>query len=38
MNLNTRVLRFRLKGKDAPLLRDLAREVDLVWNYVNECR
>jgi IS605 OrfB family transposase len=32
----TRVLRLRLKDKHAPLLRELAREVNFVWNNVNE--
>ncbi|QBR03720.1 hypothetical protein [Paraburkholderia pallida] len=36
MNLSTRVLRFRLKDKHAKLLRELAREVNLVWNFCNE--
>lgn len=36
MNLSTHVLRFRLKDKHAKLLRELAREVNLVWNYVSE--
>jgi hypothetical protein len=36
MNFTTRVLRFRLKDKHAKLLREFAREVNLVWNYVNE--
>src|SRR5580700_287905 len=32
----TRVLRLRLKDKHAKILRDLAREVNFVWNYCNE--
>ncbi|OUL70255.1 RNA-guided endonuclease InsQ/TnpB family protein [Paraburkholderia hospita] len=36
MEITTRVLRFRLKDKHASLLRELAREVNFVWNYVNE--
>ncbi|QBR03736.1 RNA-guided endonuclease InsQ/TnpB family protein [Paraburkholderia pallida] len=36
MNLSTRVLRFRLKDKHAKLLLELAREVNLVWNFCNE--
>jgi putative transposase len=36
MNLTTRVLRFRLKDKHAKLLRELAREVNFVWNYCAE--
>jgi putative transposase len=32
----TRVLRLRLKDKHAKFLRDLAREVNFVWNYCNE--
>ena len=32
----TKVLRLRLKDKHAKLLRDLAREVNFVWNYCNE--
>jgi putative transposase len=31
-----KVLRLRLKDKHAKLLRDLAREVNFVWNYCNE--
>jgi hypothetical protein len=31
-----KVLRLRLKGKHAKFLRDLAREVNFVWNYCNE--
>jgi transposase len=34
--LTTRVLRVRIKDKHAPLLRRLAAEVNLVWNYCNE--
>ncbi|MFM0553585.1 transposase [Paraburkholderia sediminicola] len=36
MAFTTRVLRFRLKDKHAKLLRELACEVNLVWNFVNE--
>ncbi len=32
----TKVLRLRLKDKHAKLLRDLAGEVNFVWNYCNE--
>jgi putative transposase len=32
----TKVLRLRLKDKHARFLRDLAREVNFVWNYCNE--
>jgi len=32
----TKVLRLRLKDKHAKFLRDLAREVNFVWNYCNE--
>jgi putative transposase len=32
----TKVLRLRLKDKQAKFLRDLAREVNFVWNYCNE--
>jgi len=32
----TRVLRFRLKDKHAQLLRELAWEVNFVWNYCAE--
>ena len=31
-----RTLRLRIKGKHAPYLRELARESNLVWNYLNE--
>src|SRR6266478_6649792 len=31
-----KVLRLRLKDKHAQFLRDLAREVNFVWNYCNE--
>jgi putative transposase len=31
-----KVLRLRLKDKHAKFLRDLAREVNFVWNYCNE--
>lgn len=34
--LATRVLRLRIKDKHVPLLRKLATEVNLVWNYANE--
>ena len=33
---SVRVLRLRLKHKHASWLRELAREVNLVWNYVND--
>jgi putative transposase len=33
---STRVLRLRLKDKHAPALRDLARDVNFVWNYAND--
>ena len=33
---SVRVLRLRLKDKHAPWLRELASEVNLVWNYVND--
>ena len=33
---SVRVLRLRLKDKHASWLRELAREVNLVWNYVND--
>ena len=36
MTFSTRVLRFRQKDKHAALLRELAREVNFVWNFVNE--
>ena len=36
MAFTTRVLRFRLKDKHAKLLRELAREVNFVWDYVNK--
>lgn len=36
MAVTTRVLRFRLKDRHAALLHGLAREVNFVWNYVNE--
>lgn len=36
MTFSTRVLRFSLKDKHATLLRELAREVNFVWNFVNE--
>lgn len=36
MTFTTRVLRFRLKDKHAEVLWELAREVNFVWNYVNE--
>jgi hypothetical protein len=36
VNLTTRVLHFRLKDKHAKLLRELAREVNFVWNYCAE--
>jgi putative transposase len=32
----TKVLRLRLRDKHAKFLRDLAREVNFVWNYCNE--
>jgi transposase len=32
----TKVLRLRLKDKHAQYLRDLASEVNFVWNYCNE--
>jgi putative transposase len=32
----TKVLKLRLKDKHAKFLRDLAREVNFVWNYCNE--
>jgi putative transposase len=32
----TKVLGLRLKHKHAKFLRDLAREVNFVWNYCNE--
>jgi len=32
----TKVLRLRLRDKHARLLRDVAREVNFVWNYCNE--
>jgi putative transposase len=32
----TKVLRLRLKDKHAKFLRELAREVNFVWNYCNE--
>src|SRR5258708_3548834 len=32
----TKVLRLRLKDKHAKFLRDLAGEVNFVWNYCNE--
>jgi IS605 OrfB family transposase len=34
--LTTRVLHLRLKDKHAPWLRELASEVNFVWNYLNE--
>jgi putative transposase len=33
---STRVLRLRLKDKHAPALRDVARDVNFVWNYAND--
>ncbi|BDC45220.1 hypothetical protein LJR267_009723 [Paraburkholderia hospita] len=36
MTFSTRVLRFKMKDKHAALLRELAREVNFVWNFVNE--
>ena len=32
----TRALKVRVRDKHAKLLREMAREVNLVWNYVNE--
>src|SRR5258707_5514142 len=34
--IKTKVLRLRLKDKHAKFLRDLAREVNFVWNYCND--
>src|SRR5258708_3216319 len=35
-SIKTKGLRLRLKDKHAKFLRDLAREVNFVWNYCNE--
>jgi putative transposase len=35
-SIKTKVLRLRLKDKHAQFLRDLAREVNFVWNYCND--
>ena len=31
-----KTLKVRVKDKHAPLLRQMARNVNFVWNYVNE--
>lgn len=33
---HTKTLRVRVRDKHAPLLRQMARSVNLVWNYLNE--
>lgn len=34
--MHIKTLRVRLKDRHAPLLRQMARDVNLVWNYINE--
>lgn len=34
--MNIKTLRVRLKDRHAPLLNQMARDVNLVWNYINE--
>lgn len=36
MNMHTKTLKVRIKDKHAPLLRQMAREVNQVWNFLNE--
>jgi putative transposase len=33
---HTKTLRVHVRDKHAPLLRQMARSVNLVWNYLNE--
>ncbi|SER38173.1 hypothetical protein SAMN05216409_118128, partial [Pseudomonas lutea] len=34
--LHTKTLKVRIRDKHAPLLRQMARGVNFVWNYLNE--
>ena len=36
MSLHTKALKLRIKDKHAPLLQALSRQVNQVWNYLNE--
>lgn len=36
MSTHTKTLKVRIKDKHAPLLRQMARDVNQVWNYLNE--
>ena len=36
MNRRTKTLKFRVKDKHIPLLNNMARSVNFVWNFVNE--